>query len=87
MLPGQKTRVSGTTASEDAGSSEQAEARENMPARILDTDRCSTIVTNPEETKKENVWKAGEEGGDIAQRQDACLARTRTCIPLQKRRG
>lgn len=73
MLLGQKTRVSGTTASEDAGYSEQAEARDNMPARILDTDRCSTIVTSPEETKKENVWKEGKDSGAIAQQQDACL--------------
>lgn len=47
--------------------------REITPARILDTDRCSTIVTSPEETKKENVWKVDEEGGAIAQQQDACL--------------
>lgn len=40
MLPGLKTRVSGTTVSEDADSLEQAEAGDDMPVRILNTDRC-----------------------------------------------
>lgn len=40
MLPGLKTRVSGTTVSEDAGPLEQAEAGDDMPVRILSTDSC-----------------------------------------------
>lgn len=41
VLPGLKTRVSRTTVSEDASCLEQAEAGDDMPVRILNTDSVS----------------------------------------------